>query len=177
MALALAKAGCDCVAPSDMMDGRVGSIREALEEHGHTETIIMAYSAKYASAYYGPFREASQSAPGKGDRKGYQMDFRNRREAVRELWLDQEEGADIVMVKPALAYLDVISDFEQHSHLPVAAYNVSGEYAAVKLLVQAGLADEKALVLENLTAMMRAGASIILTYHLKDIVANGWHHG
>ncbi len=174
MAVALAQAGCDCVAPSDMMDGRVGAIREALEAHDLVDTIIMAYTAKYASSYYGPFREAANSAPGEGDRKGYQMDFRNRSEALRELMLDEEEGADIVMVKPALAYLDVIADFRKNTELPVAAYNVSGEYAAVKLLVQAGQADEELLVFENLTAITRAGASIILTYHLRDILTNGW---
>ncbi len=177
MSLALAKAGCDCVAPSDMMDGRIGAIRDRLEENGYTNTVIMAYTAKYASSYYGPFREAAKSAPGKGDRKGYQMDFRNRTEALRELQLDIEEGADIVMVKPALAYLDVIADFRQNSSLPVAAYNVSGEYTSVKLLAKAGLADERSIVLENLTAITRAGASIILTYHLRDILRNGWHHG
>jgi len=176
MAVALASAGCDCVAPSDMMDGRVGAIRSRLEEAGYSNTIIMAYTAKYASSYYGPFREAAKSAPGKGDRKGYQMDFRNRTEALWELALDASEGADVVMVKPALAYLDVISEFRRHSDLPVAAYNVSGEYAAVKLLAKAGLADEQSMVLENLTAINRAGASIILTYHLRDILRNGWHN-
>lgn len=176
MAVELAKAGCDCVGPSDMMDGRIGSIRKALESENYCDTIILAYSAKYASAYYGPFREAANSAPGKGDRKGYQMDFRNRREALRELQFDEAEGADIVMVKPALAYLDIISDFAANTELPIAAYNVSGEYTAVKLLAQAGLADEKTMVLENLTAITRAGASIILTYHLKDILKNGWHN-
>ncbi len=176
MAVKLAEAGCDCVGPSDMMDGRIGSIRKALESENYYDTIILAYSAKYASAYYGPFREAANSAPGKGDRKGYQMDFRNRREALRELQLDEDEGADIVMVKPALAYLDIIADFAANTELPVAAYNVSGEYTAVKLLAQAGLADEKTMVLENLTAITRAGASIILTYHLKDILKNGWHN-
>ncbi len=177
MAVALAKAGCDCVAPSDMMDGRVGAIREGLEHAGLANTVIMAYTAKYASSYYGPFREAAKSAPGKGDRKGYQMDFRNRREAVRELILDTDEGADIVMVKPALAYLDVIAEFKQQSTLPIAAYNVSGEFTAVKLLVKAGLADEKTMVLENLTAINRAGASIILTYHARDLFRNGWQNG
>ncbi len=176
IALALAQAGVDCVAPSDMMDGRVVAIRDILEGNGYVDTLIMAYTAKYASAYYGPFREAAKSAPGKGDRKGYQMDFRNRTEALRELSLDDEEGADIVMVKPALAYLDVIADFRQQSRLPIAAYNVSGEYTMVKLLAQAGLADEKTMVLENLTAIQRAGANIILTYHLRDILKNGWHH-
>ena len=177
MALALAQAGCDCVAPSDMMDGRVGAIREKLEANSFTNTIIMAYSAKYASSYYGPFREAAKSAPGKGDRTGYQMDFRNRKEALRELKLDEQEGADIVMVKPALAYLDIIADFAANANLPVAAYNVSGEYAAVKLLAKAGLADEGKLVLENLTAIKRAGASVILTYHLRDILKQGWTNG
>lgn len=174
MALALAEAGCDCVGPSDMMDGRIGMIRDRLEENNFFDTLILAYSAKYASAYYGPFREAANSAPGKGDRKGYQMDYRNRTEALQELMLDEEEGADIVMVKPALAYLDIISDFRDNTTLPVAAYNVSGEYTMVKLTAQAGLADERQLVLENLTAITRAGASIILTYHLRDLLRNGW---
>ncbi|MGB5108108.1 MAG: porphobilinogen synthase [Candidatus Zixiibacteriota bacterium] len=176
MAVELARAGCDCVGPSDMMDGRVAAIRQTLESENLHDTLILAYSAKYASAYYGPFREAANSAPGKGDRKGYQMDFRNRKEALRELELDEVEGADIVMVKPALAYLDIVADFAANTNLPVAAYNVSGEYTAVKLLAQAGLADEKTMVLENLTAITRAGASIILTYHLKDILKNGWHN-
>ncbi len=176
MAVALAVEGCDCVAPSDMMDGRVGHIRAKLETAGFRDTLIMAYTAKYASSYYGPFREAANSAPGKGDRKGYQMDFRNRRDALRELELDENEGADIVMVKPALAYLDIISDFQKNTSLPVAAYNVSGEYTAVKLLAQAGLADEGLMTLENLTAITRAGASIILTYHLRDILKHGWHN-
>lgn len=175
MAAALANAGCDCVAPSDMMDGRVGAIREALDYRGFEDTMILAYTAKYASSYYGPFREAAKSAPGKGDRKGYQMDFRNRTEAVREFELDESEGADIVMVKPALAYLDIISDIRRTSNLPVAAYNVSGEFTAVKLMAQAGLADEGLMVMENLGAINRAGASIILTYHLRDILKNGWH--
>lgn len=174
MAVALAESGSDCVAPSDMMDGRIGAIRNALESKRFTKTIIMAYTAKYASSYYGPFREAANSAPGKGDRKGYQMDFRNRSEALRELALDESEGADIVMVKPALAYLDIISDFSSHTKLPIAAYNVSGEYASVKFLVQEGFANEKQMVLENLTAITRAGANIILTYHLRDILKNGW---
>jgi porphobilinogen synthase len=175
MAVALAKAGADCVSPSDMMDGRVGAIREALDANQFSQTIIMAYTAKFASSYYGPFREAANSAPGKGDRKGYQMDFRNRLEALRELSHDEDEGADIVMVKPALAYLDIISDFRRTTELPVAAYNVSGEYAAVKLQAEAGLVDEKSMVIENLTAITRAGASIILTYHLRDILTHGWH--
>lgn len=174
MALSLAQAGCDCVGPSDMMDGRIGAIRQALEQNNYKETIILAYSAKYSSSYYGPFRNAANSAPGKGDRKGYQMDFRNRTEAMHELENDINEGADIVMVKPALAYLDIIADFKNNSTLPIAAYNVSGEYAAVKYLAKAGLADEKVMTLENLTAINRAGASIILTYHMRDILRNGW---
>lgn len=175
MAVALAKAGCDCVGPSDMMDGRIAAIRLALEKEGYSNELILAYTAKYASTYYGPFREAAHSAPGKGDRKGYQMDFRNRREALKELELDEAEGADMVMVKPALAYLDIIADFAANTSLPIAAYNVSGEYTAVKLMAQAGMADEKTMTLENLTAITRAGASIILTYHLRDILKHGWH--
>jgi porphobilinogen synthase len=174
MAVSLAEAGCDCVGPSDMMDGRVGIIREALEDGGHTDTLIMAYTAKYASAYYGPFRDACESAPGEGDRRGYQMDFRNRREALTELELDDEEGADIVMVKPALAYLDIISDFRHFTQLPIAAYNVSGEYTLVKLMARENVVNEKDLVLENLTAITRAGADIILTYHLRDILKGDW---
>ncbi len=174
MALALARAGSDCVAPSDMMDGRIGAIRAALEREGFSNTLILSYTAKYSSAYYGPFREAALSAPQWGDRRSYQMDFRNRAEALKELHLDVEEGADMVMVKPALAYLDVIALFKQSSPVPVAAYNVSGEYAAVKLLSKSGLADEKQLTLENLTAITRAGASIIVSYHTRDILKNGW---
>ncbi len=177
MAMTLARAGCDCVAPSDMMDGRIGSIRQALESEGFDNTLIMAYTAKYSSAYYGPFREAAHSSPQFGDRKSYQMDFRNSREALTELELDISEGADIVMVKPALAYLDIIAAFRDVSSAPVAAYNVSGEYTAVKLMAQAGLGDEKALTLENLTAISRAGASIILTYHTRDILKNEWLNG
>ena len=176
MALKLAENDCDCVAPSDMMDGRVSAIREKLEVNNFSDTLIMAYTAKYSSSYYGPFREAANSSPGKGDRKGYQMDFRNRSEAMTELELDMMEGADIVMVKPALAYLDIISDFQKNSSLPIAAYNVSGEYTSVKLLAKANLADEKTMVIENLTAMTRAGATIILTYHLRDILKNGWQN-
>jgi len=177
MAVDLARAGCDCVAPSDMMDGRVGAIRDGLEDEGFVNTLILAYSAKYASAYYGPFREAAESAPQKGDRQSYQMDVRNRLEAVKEVALDIEEGADMVMVKPALAYLDIISDVRAATELPVAAYNVSGEYSMVKLMVQAGYAEEMQLVLENLTAITRAGADIILTYHLRDILKHGWLNG
>jgi porphobilinogen synthase len=174
MAVAHAEASADIVAPSDMMDFRVRAIRESLDSKGFTDTIIMAYTAKYASSYYGPFREAVDSAPSFGDRKTYQMDFRNSREALKELKLDIDEGADIVMVKPALPYLDIISLFRRNSELPVAAYNVSGEYAMAKLAVNAGLADEKALVFENLTAITRAGADIILTYHLRDVLKQGW---
>ena len=174
MARVSAEAGADCVAPSDMMDGRVAAIRDELDAHGCTDTILLAYTAKYASAYYGPFREAAESAPGVGDRRPYQMDFRNRTEALREVDLDELEGADIVMVKPALAYLDVIAQVRAQTTLPVAAYNVSGEYTAVKLLVREGLAPERELVLENLTAITRAGASIILTYHLRDVLGNQW---
>jgi porphobilinogen synthase len=174
MARVSAEAGADCVAPSDMMDGRVAAIRDELDAHGFNDTILLAYTAKYASSYYGPFREAAESAPGEGDRRPYQMDFRNRIEARREVELDEMEGADIIMVKPALAYLDVIAEVRSMTYLPVAAYNVSGEYAAVKLLVREGLAPERDLVFENLTAITRAGASVILTYHLRDILRQKW---
>ncbi len=174
MALRLAQAGVDWVAPSDMMDGRVGAIRHTLDRAGYTNAGILAYTAKYASSYYGPFREAADSAPQKGDRKSYQMDWRNRREARVEAQLDLEEGADVIMVKPALAYLDVIHDLATSIDVPIAAYNVSGEYTMVKLAVRDGLAKERELVLENLTAITRAGASIILTYHLRDILKGKW---
>jgi porphobilinogen synthase len=174
MALAAARAGADCLGPSDMMDGRVRHIRERLEDSGFKDTIIMAYTAKYASNYYAPFRDATESAPKFGDRKSYQMDFRNSREALRELSQDVEEGADIVMVKPALAYLDIISRFKEISPVPVAAYNVSGEFALAKLMAREGLASEKDIVIENLTAIFRAGADIVLTYHLRDILKNRW---
>jgi porphobilinogen synthase len=174
MAVALADAGVQWVAPSDMMDGRVGAIRRALDDAGHTDVGILAYAAKYASAYYGPFREAAESAPQFGDRRTYQMDYRNRREARLELELDELEDADWVMVKPALPYLDIIADFRRATSLPVAAYNVSGEYAAAKLLVKSGYADERSLVLENLTAIFRAGAQVVLTYHLRDLMRHGW---
>jgi porphobilinogen synthase len=174
MARVSAEAGADCVAPSDMMDGRVGAIRELLDASGFTDTLILAYTAKYASAYYGPFREAAGSAPGQGDRRPYQMDYRNRLEARREVNLDEVEGADLVMVKPALAYLDVIAEVRAHTDLPVAAYNVSGEYAAVKLLAREKLASERDLVVENLTAIARAGAGVILTYHLRDLLRHQW---
>lgn len=171
-AVSHAQAGADLVAPSDMMDGRVGAIRQALDENGLTETPIMAYSAKYASAFYGPFREAAECAPQFGDRKTYQMDPANSREALKEVALDIEEGADIVMVKPALAYLDIIRRVKDSTNLPVAAYNVSGEYSMVKAAAANGWIDEKAVVTEILTSIKRAGADIILTYHAKEMV--GW---
>src|SRR5918997_5154846 len=164
-AVSQAEAGADAVAPSDMMDGRVGALRGALDEHGLSETPIIAYSAKFASAFYGPFREAAGSSPAFGDRRGYQMDPPNAREAVREALLDAEEGADVVMVKPALPYLDVIARVRDAVRLPVAAYNVSGEYAMLKAAAGAGLLDERAAVLETLLAIRRAGADIVITYH------------
>ncbi|HUU46925.1 MAG TPA: porphobilinogen synthase [Acidobacteriota bacterium] len=177
MAVRLGQAGVDWVGPSDMMDGRVGAIRCALDDAGMAHVGILAYTAKYASAYYGPFRDAAESAPQEGDRKSYQMDWRNRREARLEAQLDIDEGADVIMVKPALAYLDVIRDLATSVDLPIAAYNVSGEYAMVKLLAREGLAKERELVLENLTAITRAGASIILTYHLRDVLKGKWLEG
>lgn len=166
-ALSHAKAGADIVAPSDMMDGRVGKIRNALDEEGFQEVVIMSYAAKYASAFYGPFREAAKSAPAFGDRKSYQMDPANRREALREIALDIEEGADIVMVKPALAYLDIISDAKRNFNIPLAAYNVSGEYSMVKAASQLGWLNEDAIMMEILTSIKRAGADIIITYFAK----------
>ena len=163
-----ARAGADIVAPSDMMDGRVGAIRQALDDDGHPDTPILAYSAKFASAFYGPFREAADSAPAAGDRRGYQMDPGNGDEAVRETRLDVEEGADIVMVKPALPYLDLIHRIKTDTQMPVAAYNVSGEYAMVKAAAAAGYLDERATVLETLTCIRRAGADILITYHAKE---------
>jgi porphobilinogen synthase len=151
------------------MDGRVGVLRAALDERGLAETPIMAYSAKYASAFYGPFREAAESAPARGDRRGYQMDPANAREGVREAELDAAEGADVIMVKPALPYLDVIRRVKDATNLPVAAYNVSGEYAMLKAAAAAGLLDERAAVLEALTGIRRAGADIVITYHAKDV--------
>jgi len=168
MAVAQAEAGADLVAPSDMMDGRVGAIRAALDAAGHPQTGLLAYSAKYCSAFYGPFREALDSAPRRGDKKTYQMDPANVREAVREVKLDVAEGADIVMVKPALPYLDVIRAVREAVRIPVAAYQVSGEYAMIKAAAQAGWLDEPRGVLESLTAIRRAGADIILTYFAKD---------
>jgi porphobilinogen synthase len=167
-AIAQAHAGADIVAPSDMMDGRVGAIRQALDEDGLTDTPILAYSAKFASAFYGPFREAADSTPSFGDRRGYQMDPANGNEALREARLDVEEGADIVMVKPALPYLDVIRRVKDETGMPLAAYNVSGEYAMVKAAAAAGYLDERAAVLETLTSIRRAGADIVITYHAKD---------
>src|SRR3954462_1790155 len=167
-AVSQARAGADIVAPSDMMDGRIGGVRAALDEEGLTDTPIVAYSAKFASAFYGPFREAADSTPAFGDRRAYQMDPANGDEAVREALLDVQEGADVVMVKPALAYLDVIRAVKDATRLPVAAYNVSGEYAMVKAAAAAGHVDEQAIVLETLTSIRRAGADIVITYHAKD---------
>jgi porphobilinogen synthase len=167
-----ADAGADAVAPSDMMDGRVGVIRSQLDSEGHSDLPIVAYSAKFASAFYGPFREAAESAPAFGDRRGYQMDPANAREAVREATIDVEEGADVVMVKPALPYLDVIARVREAVAVPVAAYNVSGEYAALKAAAARGWIDERAAVLETLTGIRRAGADMIVTYHAKQ--AAGW---
>lgn len=169
MSVSLAKAGADMVAPSDMMDGRVSAIRDALDEAGFKNTPIMAYSAKFASAYYGPFRDAAQSAPCFGDRRSYQMDYTNAKEALREIQSDIEEGADIVMVKPALAYLDILKEACQKFDIPIAVYNVSGEYSMVKAAAMQGWIDEKRIVTENLVAMKRAGANIIITYHALDM--------
>jgi porphobilinogen synthase len=167
-ALSQARAGADVIAPSDMMDGRVGAIRAALDEDGLSDTPILAYSAKFASAFYGPFRVAADSTPAFGDRRGYQMDPANGDEALREALLDVQEGADMVMVKPALPYLDVVRRVKDATHLPVAAYNVSGEYAMLKAAAAAGYLDERAAVLEALTSIRRAGADIVITYHAKD---------
>lgn len=168
MAVSLAEAGADIIAPSDMMDGRVKAIREALDMNNFKDIPIMSYSAKFASGYYSPFRDAANSAPCFGDRKSYQMDFSNGREALREIADDIEEGADIVMVKPALAYLDVLKSARERFDLPLAVYNVSGEYSMVKSAAQNGWIDEKRIVTENLIAMKRAGADIIITYHALD---------
>lgn len=168
MSVSLAKAGADIIAPSDMMDGRVAAIRTALDENGFTDTPILSYSAKFASAYYSPFRDAAESSPAFGDRKTYQMDCANGREALREIADDIDEGADMVMVKPALAYLDVLKSARERFELPIAAYNVSGEYSMVKAAAQNGWIDEKRIVMENLTAIKRAGADIIITYHALD---------
>jgi porphobilinogen synthase len=167
-ALSHADAGADAVAPSDMMDGRVGALRSQLDAEGHKDLPIVAYSAKFASAFYGPFREAADSAPSFGDRRSYQMDPANAEEAVREALLDVQEGADVVMVKPALPYLDVVRRVKEATRVPVAAYNVSGEYALIKAAAAAGYVDERAVVLEALTGIRRAGADIVVTYHAKD---------
>lgn len=168
-ALSYAEAGADIVAPSDMMDGRVLAIREILDDNGYEDTLIMAYSAKYSSAFYGPFRDAADSAPKFGDRKTYQMDYRNSKEALKEVLTDIEEGADIVMVKPALAYLDIVKTVSENILVPLATYNVSGEYSMIKAGAEKGWIDEKAVVMESVTAMKRAGAKIIITYHAIDI--------
>jgi porphobilinogen synthase len=168
-ALSHVRAGADIVAPSDMMDGRVAAIREILDEHKFENTAILSYAAKYCSGFYGPFREAAQSAPQFGDRRSYQMDPANAREALKEVELDLGEGADMVMVKPALPYLDIIRQVRDALDIPLAAYNVSGEYAMVKAATQKGWLDEKRVVLEILTGIQRAGADIILTYHAKDV--------
>ncbi len=174
MALAHARAGADVVAPSDMMDGRVAAIREALDGDGLAHVAIMSYCVKYASSYYGPFREAAHSAPTAGDRRSHQMDSRNRREALLEAELDVEEGADILMVKPALAYLDVVADLRAAFAQPLAVYNVSGEYSMVKAAAERGWVDERAVVLENWHSFRRAGADILITYHARQALAEGW---
>jgi porphobilinogen synthase len=168
MSISHAEAGADFMAPSDMMDGRIMAIRQGLEENGFTKTGIMAYSAKYASCFYGPFRDALDSAPGFGDKKTYQMDIANRREAIKETLMDIEEGADIVMVKPALAYLDIIREIASQVEVPVSAYQVSGEYAMIKAAAQNGWLNEEKAVLETLTSIKRAGADLIATYFAKD---------
>nr|WP_199077162.1 porphobilinogen synthase [Pedobacter sp. ASV19] len=174
MGLTHAEAGADMLAPSDMMDGRIGAMRSVLDGAGFVNTAIMSHATKFASAYYGPFREAADCAPSKGDRKAYQMDFRNGNEALREALLDESEGADVLMVKPALAYLDVMQNLKQHSDLPIACYNVSGEYSMVKAAAERGWIDEQKVVMETMHAFARAGASIITTYHIRDIVEKNW---
>ena len=173
-ALSHARAGADVVAPSDMMDGRVGAIRDALDAEGLANVAVLAYTAKYASAYYGPFRDAADSAPAHGDRQSYQMDCRNVLEAIREGELDEGEGADMLMVKPALAYLDVVAAVRATTTLPLAAYNVSGEYAAVKAAAANGWLDEARVVRENLMGIRRAGADLIITYHCRDALREKW---
>ena len=168
-ALTQVEAGADIVAPSDMMDGRVGEIRDELDAHGHTQIPILAYSAKYASAFYGPFREAADSAPKFGDRKSYQMDPANQREAMREIALDVEEGADIIMVKPALPYLDIITLARQEFDVPIAAYQVSGEFSLIEAAARLGWIDRERMIMESLTSIRRAGADIILTYYAKEV--------
>ncbi len=173
-ALSHAEAGADVVAPSDMMDGRIGAVRDALDDSGHSDVALLAYAVKYASAYYGPFRDASASSPAHGDRQSYQMDVRNVLEALREADLDEQEGADMLMVKPALAYLDVIQAVRSATTLPLSAYNVSGEYAAVKAAAAQGWLDEARVVRENLYAIRRAGADQIITYHARDALQGRW---
>ena len=168
MSVSHAQAGADIVAPSDMMDGRIIAIRQALEENGFTKTGIMAYSAKYASCFYGPFRDALDSAPGFGDKKTYQMDYANRREAIKETLMDVEEGADIVMVKPAMAYLDIIREVRDNVDVPVSAYHVSGEYSMIKAAAKMGWLDENKAIIESLSSIKRAGADLIATYYAKD---------
>ena len=170
MSISHARAGADMLAPSDMMDGRIGAIRKGLEENGFTKTGIMSYSAKYASCFYGPFRDAFDSAPGFGDKKTYQMDYSNRVEAVKETLMDVKEGADIVMVKPALSYLDIIRDVKNAVNIPVSAYNISGEYAMIKAAAKMGWIDEDKAILEVLTSIKRAGADLIATYFAKDAI-------
>jgi porphobilinogen synthase len=170
MSLSHAQAGADFVAPSDMMDGRIGAIREALEQNNFTKTGIMAYSAKYASCFYGPFRDALDSAPGFGDKKTYQMNYANRIEAIKEAVMDEQEGADIVMVKPAMAYLDIIREVKNSVSLPVSAYHVSGEYAMIKAAAKMGWINEEKAILESLTSIKRAGADLIATYFAKDAI-------
>jgi porphobilinogen synthase len=174
MALAHARAGADVVAPSDMMDGRVAALRDALDQAGCTETAILSYSTKFASGFYGPFREAADSAPKSGDRRSYQLDGRNAREAVRESLLDEREGADMLMVKPALAYLDVIAAVRAASRLPLAAYNVSGEYSMVKAAAERGWIEEPRVVGEILHALARAGADLLISYHGREALEKGW---
>jgi len=170
MSLSHAKAGADFVAPSDMMDGRIGAIRESFEQNNFTKTGIMAYSAKYASCFYGPFRDALDSAPGFGDKKTYQMDYANRIEAIKEAEMDEDEGADIIMVKPAMAYLDIIREVKNSVNLPVSAYHVSGEYAMIKAAAKMGWINEDKAIIESLTSIKRAGADLIATYFAKDAV-------
>lgn len=173
-ALSHAEAGADIVAPSDMMDGHVDAIREMLDSSGFSHIAIMAYSAKYCSAFYGPFREAAGSAPQFGDRRSYQMDIRNGREAEREIQLDIDEGADIIMVKPALSYMDIIRRAAEISPVPVCAYNVSGEYSMVKAAAEKGYIDEQRIVTEIMTSLFRAGSDMVITYHARDILKNKW---
>ncbi|MCW3467404.1 porphobilinogen synthase [Chitinophaga nivalis] len=170
MSLSHAQAGADFVAPSDMMDGRILAMRNLLEQHGYTKTGIMSYSAKYASCFYGPFRDALDSAPGFGDKKTYQMDYANSREAIKETLMDIDEGADIIMVKPAMAYLDIIRMLKDRTTVPVSAYHVSGEYAMIKAAAQMGWLDENKAILESMTSIKRAGADLIATYFAKDVV-------